>query len=420
MELNVACWALFIAGLLIPLGVVQWIHAQHEAQPIRQLNSDFVYFYGIGLVCRTYSPSRVYDTELQQQVFRSIQPPRNGIYGPSPYPPFVALFFAALTYLSFESAYLVWFGISLVLYVIGVGAAARTAFPRDKLSRSLIYCFASAFHPFLFSNLLNGQLASVAVFATGVAIYQESRGRWLWAGVALSLLCYKPTLLMLLIPMLLLTRRFRMLCGFFAGAAFLVLVGTLFAGANIWVLYAQMLHAFGKITGAGGSSRLETWKYIDLISCFTAISGHRSGNALILFSAGIFVIAIALVILLWRSADSRQNTQGLVWAITLASTLLLNVYVPIYDSVIVTIPIIITVGALRDKLWERYRQWVILTGILIFAVSWMTQSYAHAHKIQLLTVMVMVLVVLQWACLCRILRETEPMSIAGQPVVGSL
>ncbi|HEX6773709.1 MAG TPA: glycosyltransferase family 87 protein [Acidobacteriaceae bacterium] len=402
-ELNVACWTLFISFLLVPLGVVQWAHSRHEAHPIRQLNSDFVYVYGVGWIARTYSPALIYDLELQQQVFHSIEPPRDGIYGPSPYPPFVALFFAPLTYLSFESAYLVWLGISLGLYVTGIGAAAIAVFPRDRSSRSLTYCFALAFYPFLFGTLLNGQLASIAAGAVGVAMYQENRGRWFWSGLALSLLCYKPTLLVLLVPMLLLTRRFKTALGFVAGAGILVVGTTLVAGTHIWALYADMLRHFGSVTGAGGSSRLQLWKYLDLTSCFAAISGNKSANAMSILGAVMIVIEIALAALLWRSADAGRAAQWLAWAATFTSTLLLNVYVPIYDSVLVVIAIILTIGALREMAWERARSWVALTAVLILVFSWKTETIAHEHGIQLLTVLLLALGALQWILLGRVI-----------------
>lgn len=410
--MNVACWTLFVACVLVPVGVIQWTHARHQAHPIRQLNSDFVYVYGVGWIARTYSPARIYDLELQQQVFHSIEPPRNGIYGPSPYPPFVALLFAPLTYLSFESAYLVWLGISLALYVIGIGAAAITMFPRDRPSRSLIYCFALAFYPFLFGTLLNGQLASLAAATVGVAMYQENRGRWFWSGLALSLLCYKPTLLVLLVPMLLLTRRFRTALGFLAGAGILAMGTILVAGTRIWALYVDMLRHFGRVTGAGGTSRLQLWKYLDLTSCFAAISNNKPASAVSIFAAVMIVIGVALAVLLWRSADAGRAAQWLAWAATLTWTLLLNVYVPTYDSVLVVIAIILTIGALRDMTWERARSWVALTAVLILVVSWKTETIAHEHGIQLLTVLLLALGALQWILLQRSIRMNRRVETA--------
>ena len=412
MEWNVVCWTLFIAGLLVPISVVQFVQAKHEAHPIRQLNSDFVYVYGVGWIARTYFPSRIYDLALQQQVFRSVQPPRNGFYGPSPYPPFVALFFAPFTYLSFEAAYLLWFGLSLALYMTGVVATAFTIFPRDKLSRSLIYCFALAFYPFLFGTLLNGQLASVAICATGIAIYQENRGRPFLSGLALSLLCYKPTLLLLLVPMLLLTRRFKTMLGFLSGAGTLLLATTLFAGAGIWPLYARTLLSFGKITGAAGVSHLEIWKYLDLTSCLRAVSGNGYGAVTVILSVIMIAIGITLAVELWKSPGAATTVQWLVWAATLTWTLLLNVYVPIYDAVLVIIAIVLTMGALRDMAWERAKSWLLLTAILIFALSWRTESIAHAHRIQLLTVMLLVLGVLQLLLLRRAIRMNHPLPSA--------
>lgn len=418
MEWNVICWTLFVACLLVPLGVIQWIHAQRESQPIRQLNSDFVYVYGVGQIAHAYGPEHIYDLELQQQVFSSIQPPRNGVYGPSPYPPFVALFFVPLTYLSFESAYLVWLGLSLALYICGIGAAALTVFPSERLRRSLTYCFALAFYPFLLDTLLNGQLASLAACAIGAAIYQENRGRFFWSGFVLSLLCYKPTLLLLLIPMLFVTRRLRTVLGFLAGAGLLVLAATLFAGAHIWLLYLQMLRSFGKLTGVSGSSRLEIWKYLDLTSCLTAISDHRSAGVMMLASMAMVAIGIAFAITLWNSGRSGRPAQWLVWATTLTWTLLLNVYIPIYDSVLVTIAIILSIGAFEDMRWQRTRAWTVLLSLLIFAFSWQTESFARVHRIQLLTAILLVLGVLQWISLRRAIGVNRHVPVLG--AAGSL
>ncbi len=413
------CWAMFVGFLLVPLGVVHWVQASRGTGSIRQLNSDFVYVYGVGQIARHYSFTRIYDVSLQQQVFLSIQPPRDGtIYGPSPYPPFVAMFFAPFTYLSFEAAYLLWLGISLILYLVGVGAASMAIFPGEPLKASLILCFALAFYPFIFGTLLNGQLSTIAICAVGLAIYQERLGNLFRSGLALALLCYKPTLLLLLIPMLLLTRRFKALLGFATGSAALILTATAFAGAQIWPAYVHMLRRFGHLTGLGGASRLQLWKYLDLSSFFSALSGGRSGVGTALLIC-VSVSASVLATLLWKSASGGRAAQWLAWAATLTWTLLLNVYVPIYDSVLVVIAIALTLGALRDLGQSIAAEWTTFLAVILFAVSWKTESFAKLHGVQPLTLILATLGSLQLLFLYWALRRrTSEIDTSTIPELG--
>lgn len=414
-ELNLICWGLFVAFLLAPLGVIHWTQVKHGGGSIRQLHSDFVYFYGDGEIAREYPAVKIYDYPLQKKVFTAIYPAYEGVYGPSPYPPFVALFFALFTHLSFESAYRLWFGISLTFYLLGIASACAAAFPGGRLKISLILCSALAFYPFLFDTLLNGQLCSVAICSTGLAVYQEKRGNLFLSGLALALLAYKPTLLLLVLPMLLLTRRFRTLLGFAAGTGFLTLAATAFAGVPIWSAYAHMLRNFGRVIGLGTASHLRLWQYVDLYSCFAAIPGGRSGYGLTALASIFCAIAIALVWLLWKSASSPRPVQWFAWAATLTWTLLLNIYAPIYDSVLVVLAIILTLGALRELGWTSETEWTTLLAVAVFAVSWVTESFAQSHRIQLLTVLLTVLGSWQLALLHRAIRAKSP-EIAARKV----
>lgn len=404
-ELNLACWGLFLGFLVIPICVISWIHARHGAESIRQLHSDFVYFYGDGMIAREYPAVRLYDYVLQEQVFNAIYPAHAGFYGPSPYPPFVALFFRPFSRISFEKAYLVWMAISLLLYIVGVIATCKAVFPEERLKVSLILCFALAFSPFFFSTLINGQLSAVAACAVGLAIYQERQGNPVRGGLALALLAYKPTLLLLIIPMLLLTRRFRALLGFVAGAAALALAATAADGLAIWPAYERMLRGFGQASGIGAATHLRLWQYLDLHSSFTAVPGGASTIGLIVLACAVSAGVVALALLLWKSANRTRETEWLAWAATLTWTLLLNIYVPIYDSVLVVIAVVLTLGALRDLKWSKAAEWAVLLSLVVFAVSWKTEAFAQAHKIQLLTLALLILGTAQLIFLRRATRR---------------
>jgi Glycosyltransferase family 87 len=384
-EWVVICWTVFAAFVILPLIVVVSLQMRAGSFSIRGLHADFVYVYGVGQMVRDYPADRLYDVALQQRVFDRISPAHLGSYGPSPYPPFVALFFRCFAGLPYATAYLVWAALSLLLYLLGLRAALVSLYPREPLQQSLFFCFALAFYPFLFATLINGQLSSVAVFAIGLALYAERQEQLWWSGLALSLLCYKPTLLVLLLPMLLLTRRWKPLLGFAAGGALLCALATAFEGIRIWPAYAHLLGSFGHAAGWGGRSAMEVAKYIDAHSISLAIPGGTSWVGITILLIVLSAAGAALAVLLFRSARGGKPVQNLVWAATLTWTLLLNVYVPVYDAVLVTLALMLTLCAVRQMRQRAATGWIVLLAVLILLSSWSAVPLAAAHGVQMMS-----------------------------------
>ena len=409
-EMNLVCWCMFVALLIVPLLINLWVQFKTGSGSVRKFDSDFVYFYGVGQLLNQYPAVKLYDYSLQVKIFNEIYPAHEAFYGPSPYPPFVALFFRPFALLSFESAYLLWTGTSLALYIAGIAATAKVVFPKEPLKIALIFCFALGFNPFIFGNLLNGQLAAVAVFSVGLAIFQERHSNLFCSGLALSILTYKPTLLLLLLPMLFLTRRFRTLLGFLTGTLFLIAVATTFATIQIWPAYARMLSGFGQAAGLGGRSGLQLWKYIDFVSSSAVLPAGRSTVGLVILIVVASAITTGLAVLLRKSAAGGEPAQSLAWAATLTWTLLLNVYVPIYDSVLVTIAVILTLGALKELGWSAATHWITFLALSIFAVSWKTEALARSHGIQPLSILLTVLGLGQLSILYRVIRRSEALA----------
>lgn len=401
-EMNVFCWALFVALLVVPLCVFLWIRIKLHAKFADILPIDFVYFYGIGHLVNAYPPARLYDSALQLQTFTNIFRLKDAVWGGSPYPPFVARFFSLYARFSFEQAYFLWMATSFALYLTGVVAALKAAFAGERLKISLMICFALAFPTFLYFTLSVGQLASVAVFAVGVAVYEERHARPILSGLALSILAYKPTLLLIIVPMLLITRRFRTLGGFAAGTSALVLVSTALSGLPIWPAYLHFLTSFSQTAGINGQSLVKRWEYIDLYSLSYITPGGRSAAALVLLGCAAAALAGWLVMLLWRTPTSGGPEQLLVWAIALTWTLLLNVYVPIYDSLLLVPAVALTLAAAKE---HGVTGWFVLSGLFIFGVSAMTEGMAQHHGIQPLSILVLLLGIGQGWMLQRMIRH---------------
>jgi Glycosyltransferase family 87 len=390
-EVNLACWCLAGAIFLTRFCLPVWLQVRAGTISIPLQPNDFVYFYGIGHIVKDYPAASLYDYSLQQKTFNAIYSAPNYVYGPSPYPPFVGIFFSLFARVSFRLAFFLWTACSVILYVVGISAAAKGMFPGREIKASLIRCFSLAFYPFFWGIFVNGQLSAIAVCAVGIAIYQERHSRLFWSGLALSTLSYKPTLLLLLVPMLFLTRKFRTLAGFVSGIGALVLVSTCFGGIQIWTIYARFLAMFGRVAGLEGQRTVQLWKFIDIGSCLQAIGGARNGMGMFFLVPVVTVVVAGLAVLLWRSARSGGPAQTLAWAATLTWTLLINVYVPMYDSVLVAVAVVLTLGAIDEMHWNAAMRWMALLSIAIFSTSWVTYPIAMNHGIQVLSIALAVL-----------------------------
>jgi hypothetical protein len=385
VEIHLVCWGLFAGFVVVPLLYPLWLHLRAGQGWSYLLPCDFIYFYAVGRIAHEYPLPRLYEYGLILKTTDEIFPLHGWIWGPSPYPPFVALFFSLFARLPFLLAYILWMAISVALYLGGIASAIRGAFPREPLKSSVVFCIALGFYPFFICDLKNGQLSAVAVFAVGLAIAQEREGRPFLCGLALSILSYKPTLLFLLLPMLLLTRRLRTLWGFATGGAALLALTTAIGGIAIWRIY--FLHALGFLHGfieVQGQSTLQLWEYVDFHTFSYAVPGGRSVAGLaVIASVSVFAGAV-LAILLWRSAKACRPAQRLAWAATLTWTLLLNFYVPVWDSILVTIAVALTLLALGELGWRVAARWIVLLGFLIFAVTWNLVAKDHHHGNQLM------------------------------------
>jgi len=408
IELNLGGWGLFLGFVVVPVLGRIWLDSRAGSIYTHLLPFDFIYFYGIGHITNEYPLARLYDYALQLKVFNGIYPITDGAYGPSPYPPFVALFFSLFAKLPLLPAYILWVFVSLALYIVGIGAVVKDIFPGERLKISLIISLALAFYPFSICTLKNGQLATIAVFSVGLAIFQERHSRPFISGLALSLLAYKPTLLLFIVPMLLITRRFRALGGFIAGAAALALVAVAFGGVDIWIVYLHFLSFFRDATVVHGQSLLQLWEYVDFTSFSYAVPGGRSSLALGLLTFASSAIVTALAVLLSKSAKGGRPVQDLAWAVTLTWTLLLNFYVPVWDAILVVIALVLTIGAMRDLGKNVTASWIRLLAMLMFAVSWNLAAKGNRHGSQMMMILLFILGLVQLSLLYRAIGKEQP------------
>jgi hypothetical protein len=383
-ELNFLGWLFATAVLLV---------AVHESED-HVKPRDFVYVYSVGTILNQYTPDHLYQDSYQQQTFNRIVPIKDGRYGPSPYPPFVAVFFRLFALMPFWTAYRLWMLTSMVSYLAGIALLVRKAFPDDKLRQSLFCCFSLLYWPFVARTLLNGQLSAIGFLAIAGAICLEDSDHPYLSGGVLAICSYKPTLLFLIFPMLLITRRYKSVLGFTVGAGLLTILTTAVAGTGIWPAYFRMSAEYARMRD------IVLPEYVDLRAFSTAISGGKPAVVWALLSLGCVAGAALARIWFFDRSQASSLPSSLLWSTTITWTMILNVYVPLYDTILVVMAIILSAGALR-ALAPRASS-AIMFGILI--TSYFTRAIAETTGIQVLTIFLVALGVLQiWLCF-RLMR----------------
>jgi hypothetical protein len=403
-DLNLIFWGLLFVGFILPFCIV--VLNNH-----RPPDADFAGFYSLGRILSEHSPRDLYNYELQKQICQEVHP-RKSVYGPLPYPPFVGLIFRPFTLLPYWVAYTLWVIVSLVLYAVGVGITIDRFFPQEPLARSLLFAFAFSYCPFIAYTAANGQLAAVGFFALALALREDDSGRPIRSGLALCLCLFKPTILILVLPMLLFTRRFKTILGFATGTVVLYLMTSAFEGFGVWPDFIRTIQSFGNSSvGVKNPSFLPLAMYVDLTSFSSHIHGGRSWLGLFIF-LGSGLLSLTYLVRFWlRARAGGRHYNHLLWAATLTWTLLINVYVPIYDSILVILSVLITAGAFRHLPKNSIHRWFTANWILILMCSWFSVPLSRRTGVQVMTLLFAILGIFQLIALGKF--EHQASSLPG-------
>lgn len=396
-DLNLLCWGALLTCFVIPFSIVI---LQSHAPP----NGDFAGFYSWGRIIHEYPSGDFYNYPLLQKMCYSVQP-RDAGYGPLPYPPYAGLVFVPFAWLPYWAAYLLWSLISIGLYLAGLWMILSRFLRVHAHARSLLIGLAFCFAPFLVDTAANGQLAAVGFLAFAAAVREDDLGHAFRSGLAISVCSYKPTLLVLALPMLLLTRRWRALAGFAVGTAAMSAAATALAGRDVWRGFISTLLSFGHASvKAKSATILILAKYVDLTSFAHAVPGGQSLPVLLAVVAVGGAALAALVRMWWVSTRLDREFQPLMWAATLTWTLVLNIYVPVYDTILVVLAVLLMAESVRRIDDRPLKLWFHWNWALLLACSWFAVTLAAHTGVQVLTLLLISLGLLQLRLLWELKR----------------
>ena len=288
---------------------------------------------------------------------------------------------------SYDIAVAVWLVTSASLYGIGVWLLLLTVPDLRSQYAGLTLLLAFSFEPFLMECWLGGQLSAVGFFSYSLAWFALNRQTPIASGLALGISFYKPTLLFLTLPLLVVGRRWRMLWGMTVTGCLLAGLSLYFVGWETSLSYLDVLLSFRKST-TGGRLGIVTWKYVDLNNSLRLLIGGRSPIVTIAFALLSLGPFVWLARNWWRWPRLAENSRQWLWVATLAWLPVLNLYVGIYDSIFVVQSVLLAAGVLlREKPSKMpltnsgFAYW----AVAIAGSAWISQGLAKMCGVQVYT-----------------------------------
>ncbi len=327
--------------------VLWWAHG-----PVFEGYSDFASFYTAGRIVARGQSARLYDPVLQWQIQQEFAANVKIRRAPLPYirPPFEALLFLPLAYLTYPTAYAVWLAIKIGLLLIIPLVLPPAHSPFGKMGthalQSLL-CFA--FFP-VGLDMVQGQDSILLLLILALALRLLLQGANLQSGAVLALGLFKFHLILPLLLILALARRSRLVLGFLATTLLLFLISLAmvhWAGVIDYprYLWRVNLPEFGTL-------RPQTMP--NLRGMATALLGGSAPGTAHWIFLGIVLLGVLVAARSWRAFDPQPLQAGFGFSVVIV--LLTSYYANGYDLTLLLLPLLL-IGApfLRAEVggWPR-------------------------------------------------------------------
>jgi hypothetical protein len=325
---------------------------------------DFVHFYVLGAIALERQPHDLYDYTAQAARSDRIAG-YEARYLPA-YGPQVAMLFAPLAVLPYDTAWAVWAAVSALVYAGCWYLLWRTE-PILRRYKWETVVAALGYPPF--AMLMGFDHISALALAAFTAAYLALRAGRPWlAGVAMGCLFIKPPLAVLLPFVLLYGREWRVI----GGAAAAVAVQLIVAGAYFgW----RVLGDYGRITMGLGHVAAQMEPQPDqmqsLRSLFSAVLPWQEA------ALGCYVLSAAVVAIVAARCWRSERPLLLRYSVLVLSAVLVDPHVNVYDLVVL-VPVFLFAAAMMLAVRTGAVPWALLylcfySPVFAYAMS------AHAH-----------------------------------------
>jgi hypothetical protein len=218
-----------IGTLLAALLLATVVYDQDD--PTTRLGGDYPAFYAAGAIALEGDWDELYLGDRQQTEQAGLIDDQGGFLYFS-YPPFVAGAYAPFGGIDYRWSFL----IHTVLMGLALFGAIKLLWPflaGAGWPPVAVFALTLAFYPIL-RSVPGGQNTTLSLLLLALVVRLDHEERPILAGLAMALLLFKPQFGVVLVPLLLVGRRWRMLGGWAIGAGLLYAVSALLMG-GAWV-----------------------------------------------------------------------------------------------------------------------------------------------------------------------------------------
>ena len=316
--------------------------------------TDFLEFYVLGTIAHEGRWEQLFDVRAFYARTHAVAPDSTETLYLTVQGPQVALLFSPLAVHPYTVALAVWLAVVFAMYACSCYLLWKDCTALHP-HRAIVGAWCVAF-PGLYSEVLHGQLAGVALAAVTLALYALRRGWKFVAGLALGALVFKPHWALAAGAVFLFAREWRVVAGAAVTAVAQVTVTYLAVGASVMSAYWRALQSVPRIAyllepQPGDSLR-------GLISVFAP----SESAALVAYGAGAFV-TLLIASRVWRSSAPVEIRLS---AIVLA-LILITPHVNSYDL-------------------------ILLAPVVFFLADWLVRSPDGRHRVALSTWLSIVMV----------------------------
>ena len=282
----------------------------------RPLGTDFSNVYAAGTYVLDGRPQAPYDLPAQHAREQAIFGAKTPIYGWH-YPPFFLFIAAALAWMPYTLALVVWQAVTLALYLLAMRAILSASWPgssrpstyssvaaqdvdaRVKPGHDGVWLLFALAFPAVFINIGHGHNGFLTAALLGFALVLLDR-RPIAAGILFGLLAYKPQFGLLIPLVLMASGRWRSFAAAAAAVAALVLVSTLAFGPKVWSAFLDSTYLTRVVVLEAGDTG---WHKIQSVFSWVRMWGGSIPLAYAMQGAVTAALAGSLV-WLWRSRAS--------------------------------------------------------------------------------------------------------------------
>jgi hypothetical protein len=283
--------------------------------------TDFLHFYVIGSIAHEGRWEQLFDVQANYTRAQAVVPgSAETLYIPIESPQ-IALLFAPLAALRYTVALALWLAVAFALYA----CSCWLMWPDCKALHAHRYTVvaASVAFPGLYSEVLHGQVACLALVAVAIALFALRREWRFSAGLALGFLVFKPHWVVAAGAVFFFAREWRVVAGIAVAAVAQVAVTYVVLGGSVMSAYWRMLRAVPRI-----ADLLEPRPGDSLRGLFKALVPIEPA-ALLLYAAAAFA-TLLLTARVWRSDGAVEIRLS---AIVLAM-ILISPHVNPYDLIL--------------------------------------------------------------------------------------